>query len=87
MQAAASLRETPAVENTAVENTAWKYVGDGRAVPGLPARDLTAADLAEVLAREHITEADVEACRLYLRVSPKGEGVEIGPPLAEDDDS
>ena len=43
----------------------YLYVGDGRAVPALPARDLTADDLAEVLAREGIGEDVVVGCGLY----------------------
>jgi hypothetical protein len=49
-------------------HTVYKYVGDGRFIMSVPARDLTAADLLEFLDREGITHQDVEASGLYLPV-------------------
>lgn len=49
-------------------HTVYKYVGDGRFVMSIPARDLTAADLLDILDREGITHRDVEASGLYLPV-------------------
>lgn len=45
---------------------AYKYIGKGAFIMGVPARDLSEADLAEVLDREGITRAEIEASGLYV---------------------
>lgn len=55
-------------------STVYRYVGEGRYVMGLPARDLMPEDLAEVLAREGIGVDVVEGCGLYV-----AERVEVEP--------
>ena len=45
---------------------AWKYVGDGAFIPGVPARDLSEKEIKEL----DIQEA-VEACDLYKKESAK----------------
>lgn len=54
---------------------AYRYVGDGAYMMGVPARDLTPADLAEVERRERITEAEIAASGLYAPM----EDVEVAP--------
>jgi hypothetical protein len=50
---------------------AWKYVGNGRFIPGIPARDLTDKEVKELK-----VEADVEASDLYKKErGKKPEGV------------
>lgn len=49
-------------------HTVYKYIGEGRFMMSVPARDLTAADLLEILEREGITHQDVEASGLYIPV-------------------
>ena len=48
-------------------HTVYRYVGPGF-INGCPARDLTAADLAEVKRREGITREMIERSRIYERV-------------------
>jgi hypothetical protein len=43
---------------------AWKYIGDGRFIPGIPARDLSDREVKELK-----VEADVEASDLYKKDS------------------
>ncbi len=45
---------------------AWKYVGDGAFIPGVPARDLSAKEVKEL----GIQEA-VEASDLYKKTTAK----------------
>jgi len=47
-------------------HTVYKYVGEGRFIMSVPARDLSAADLLEILEREGITPQTIEASGLYL---------------------
>ena len=49
----------------------WKYVGNGRFIPGIPARDLTDKEVKELKAQEA-----VEASDLYTKErAKKPEGV------------
>ena len=57
------------------KHTAYSYIGDGAYLMGVPARDLTEGDLAEILEREGLTREDVEASGLYERL----EQVEVEP--------
>jgi hypothetical protein len=41
---------------------AWKYVGNGRFIPGIPARDLSDKEVKQLK-----VEADVEASDLYKK--------------------
>jgi hypothetical protein len=43
---------------------AWKYVGNGEFIPGIPARDLSDKEVKELE-----VEADVEASDLYKKES------------------
>jgi len=43
----------------------YRYIGHGAYLMGVPARDLSAADLLEVEEREAITAAAIEASGLY----------------------
>jgi hypothetical protein len=54
---------------------AFKYVGQGEYMIGVPARDLNEADLAEILEREGITRQDIEAAAIYEAV----ERTEVAP--------
>jgi hypothetical protein len=45
---------------------AWKYVGDGRFIPGIPARDLSEKEVKDLNAQEA-----VEASDLYKKESAK----------------
>lgn len=48
-----------------------KFTGDGSAsLPGVPARDLTEEDLAEVLRVEGITPEEILASKLYVVAKP-----------------
>lgn len=47
------------------KHTVYRYVGPGYVV-GIPARDLTEADLAGIWEREGLTRVDVEASGLYV---------------------
>ena len=58
----------------------YRYVGLGYVV-GIPARDLTEADLAELAEREGITRKQVEATGIYEPV----EYVEVQPFCSEPD--
>ena len=44
--------------------TVYRYIGPGY-VMGLPARDLTEADVQDVEQREHITREDIESSGIY----------------------
>lgn len=57
------------------KHTAYRYIAAGAYVVGIPARDLTEADLAEILEREGLTRDDVEASGLYERLAQ----VEVEP--------
>lgn len=46
-------------------HTVYRYIGKGRYLMAVPARDLTAADLADVQEREGITRATIEASGIY----------------------
>ena len=48
--------------------TAYRYIGPGYVV-GIPARDLTEADLVAIEKREHITREHVEASGIYEPVA------------------
>ena len=43
----------------------YRYIGKGRYLMAVPARDLTAADLIDVLEREGITRGTIEASGIY----------------------
>jgi len=45
---------------------AWKYVGDGAFIPGVPAKDLSEKEVKELNIQE-----DVEASDLYKKESAK----------------
>lgn len=47
----------------------YKYRGPGYLM-GVPARDLTATDLLEVLEREGVTAAEIGASRAYEEIAP-----------------
>lgn len=55
-------------------HTVFRYQGPGYMM-GVPARDLTGQDLVDVLEREHISRAMIEASGLYRKV----ELVEVAP--------
>lgn len=46
----------------------FRYIGGGDFLPGIPARDLTDEDLAELTAEQR---ADVEAAAIYEKASGK----------------
>lgn len=56
------------------KHTVFKYVGPGYVI-GIPARDLTEADLAGIWEREGLTEVEIMASGLYVRA----EVMEIEP--------
>lgn len=52
---------------------AWKYVGEGAFLPGVPARDISDEE-----ARERGIEATLKASSIYRRVSEKRDAREGG---------
>jgi len=53
-----------AAPRAAAAPPAYRYVGNGDHLPGIPARDLTAEDLAT------LPQDEIEASGLYERVTP-----------------
>jgi len=67
---------------TIAAHTVYRYVGPGFLM-GVPARDLTAADLLEVREREGVTRAVIEASGIYEPISAAEVPPFCGAPMGD----